>query len=40
MKTLHTAQVTTIAGREGQSQTDDNQLSIKLSKPGSNKPGV
>lgn len=40
MKTLYTAHATTIAGRDGQSETDDKQLSVKLSRPGSNKPGT
>lgn len=40
MKTLYTAHATTIAGREGHSQTDDNQLNVTLSKPGSGKPGT
>ena len=40
MKTLYTAHATTIAGREGQSQTDDKTLDLKLSMPGSGKPGT
>jgi osmotically inducible protein OsmC len=40
MKTLYTARATTVAGREGHSQTDDKQLSVKLSKPGSGKEGT
>lgn len=40
MKTLYTARATTTAGREGQSQTDDGQLIVKLSRPGSNQPGT
>lgn len=40
MKTLYTAHATTIAGREGHSETDDKQLSLNLSKPGSGKPGT
>ena len=40
MKTLYTAHATTIAGREGHSETDDKQLSFNLSKPGSGKPGT
>ncbi len=39
MKNLYTAHATTVAGREGFSETDDKQISIKLSKPGSGKPG-
>lgn len=40
MKNLYTAHATTIAGREGQSQTDDGRLSVKLSAPGSSNPGT
>lgn len=40
MKTLYTARATTIAGREGHSETDDKQLSLKMSKPGGGKPGT
>lgn len=40
MKTLYTAHATTIAGREGHSETDDKQLSLVLSKPGSGRPGT
>jgi osmotically inducible protein OsmC len=40
MKTLYTAHATTVAGREGHSQTDDKQLSLQMSKPGSGKPGT
>ncbi len=40
MKTLYTAHATTVAGREGQSQTDDGKLAVKLSPPGSNGPGT
>ena len=40
MKTLYTAHATTIAGREGHSQTDDKTLDLQLSKPGSGKPGT
>lgn len=40
MKTLYTAHVNTIGGRDGQSKTSDNQFSVILSKPGSKKPGV
>ncbi len=40
MKILYTAHATTISGRNGYSETDDKQLSVKLSAPGSNKPGT
>lgn len=40
MKTLYTAHATTIAGRDGHSETDDKQLSLNLSRPGSGKPGT
>ena len=40
MKTLYTAHATTIAGREGHSETDDGQLKVNLSKPGGGKPGT
>ena len=40
MKTLYTAHATTIAGREGHSETDDKQISVNLSKPGGGKPGT
>ncbi len=40
MKTLYTARAETVAGREGHAETDDKQLSVNLSKPGSGKPGV
>lgn len=40
MKTLYTAHATTVAGREGHSETDDKQLSVTLSKPGSGKAGT
>ena len=40
MKTLYTAHATTIAGREGRSETDDKQLSLNLSRPGSGKLGT
>jgi Ohr subfamily peroxiredoxin len=39
MKTLYTAHATTIAGREGHTETDDKKISLDLSPPGSNKPG-
>lgn len=34
MKTLYTAHATTVGGRDGQSQTDDGKLNLKLSRPG------
>lgn len=40
MKTLFTAHATTIAGREGHTQTDDGAISLDLSMPGSGKPGA
>lgn len=40
MKTLYTAHATTIAGREGYSETDDKQISVKMSKAGSGQPGT
>lgn len=39
MKTLYTAHATTVAGREGHTETDDKQISLNLAKPGGNKPG-
>ncbi len=40
MKNLYTARATTIAGREGHTETDDGKISFDLSKPGSNGPGI
>ncbi len=40
MKTLYTAHATVAGGREGHAETDDRQLSINLSTPGSGKPGT
>lgn len=37
---LYTGKTTTTGGREGQSRSSDGQLDIKLSTPGSNKPGT
>ncbi|WP_109127340.1 organic hydroperoxide resistance protein [Dyella sp. C11] len=37
---LYTGKTTTIGGREGNARSDDGQLDIKLSTPGSNKPGT
>jgi Ohr subfamily peroxiredoxin len=39
-KTLYTAHVHTIGGREGAAKSSDNQLDVKLSKPGTNRPGT
>lgn len=40
MKTLYTAHATSIAGREGSVKTDDERLSVTLSRPGSNGTGT
>lgn len=40
MSVLYTSKATTIAGREGYSETDDGQLAVNLSSPGSGKPGT
>ena len=37
---LYTGKTITTGGREGQSRSGDGQLDIKLSTPGSNKPGT
>ena len=39
-KTLYTAEVHTIGGREGAARSSDGQLDIKLSPPGINRPGT
>ena len=39
-KTVYTAHVHTVGGREGAAQSSDGQLDIKLSQPGSGRPGV
>ena len=39
-KTLYTAQVHTVGGREGAAKSSDNQLDINLSAPGTNRPGT
>lgn len=39
MKTLYTAHATTIAGREGHTETDDKLISLDLAKPGGSKKG-
>jgi lipoyl-dependent peroxiredoxin len=40
VKTIYTAQVHTVGGREGAARSSDGQLDIKLSTPGTNKPGT
>ena len=40
MTTLYTAKVTTTAGREGQSKSDDGVLNLKQSKPGAKDGGT
>ncbi len=39
-KTLYTAHAATTGGREGTTATDDKSISLKLSTPGSGKPGA
>src|ERR1044072_8825682 len=39
-KTLYTAQVHTVGGREGAARSSDGQLDIKLTPPGINRPGT
>ena len=39
-KTLYTAQVHTVGGREGAARSSDGQLDIKLSPPGTTRPGT
>lgn len=39
-KTLFTAHVHTVGGREGWAKNSDDQLDVKLSVPGSNRPGT
>ena len=39
-KKLYTAQVHTVGGREGAAKSSDKQLDIKLSTPGTNRPGT
>jgi Ohr subfamily peroxiredoxin len=39
-KTIYTAQVHTVGGREGAAKSSDGQLDIKLSTPGTNRPGT
>jgi len=39
-KVLYTGKTNTTGGREGVSQSSDDQLNIKLSSPGSSRPGT
>lgn len=39
-KTVYTAQVHTVGGREGAAKSSDSQLDIKLATPGTNRPGT
>lgn len=39
-KTLYTAHVHTVGGREGAAQSSDGQLDVKLSPPGTSRPGT
>jgi Ohr subfamily peroxiredoxin len=39
-KTIYTAHVHTVGGREGAARSSDNQLDIKLATPGTNRPGT
>jgi lipoyl-dependent peroxiredoxin len=39
-KIVYTAKVHTTGGREGASRSDDDQLSVRLSRPGSAQPGT
>jgi len=39
-KVLYTGKIRTTGGREGASQSSDSQLNIKLSSPGSSRPGT
>ena len=39
-KKLYTARVHTVGGREGAARSSDNQLDIRLSTPGTSKPGT
>ena len=39
-KTLYTAHVHTVGGREGAARSSDGQLDIRLSPPGTNRPGT
>lgn len=39
-KTIYTAHVHTVGGREGAAKSSDNQLDIRLATPGTNRPGT
>lgn len=39
-KTIYTAHVRTVGGREGAAKSSDDQLDIRLSSPGTNRPGT
>ena len=39
-KTLYTAHVHTVGGREGAAKSSDGQLDVKLSPPGTSRPGT
>ncbi|RZL48164.1 MAG: organic hydroperoxide resistance protein [Variovorax sp.] len=39
-KVLYTAETTAVGGREGTGKSNDGALDVKLSAPGSNKPGT
>ena len=39
-KTIYTAHVHTVGGREGAAKSSDGQLDIRLSTPGTNRPGT
>ena len=39
-KTIYTAHVHTVGGREGAAKSSDNQLDIKLATPGTGRPGT
>ena len=39
-KTIYTAHVHTVGGREGAAKSSDGQLDVRLSTPGTNRPGT
>ena len=39
-KTIYTAHVHTVGGREGSAKSSDNQLDVRLSPPGTSRPGT
>ena len=39
-KTIYTAHVHTVGGREGAAKSSDGELDVQLSTPGSNRPGT